>query len=66
VKLRERIEGRRRVRVGDDVAADDLGLDHVETNGVPHDEAEDVEGLGAGRGARTADRRLPRPGAPPS
>jgi ParB/RepB/Spo0J family partition protein len=43
VKLRERIEGRRRVRVGDDVAADDLGLDHVETNGVPHDEAEDVE-----------------------
>jgi ParB/RepB/Spo0J family partition protein len=43
VKLRERIEGRRRVRVGDDVVVDDLGLDHAETNGVPHDQADDVD-----------------------
>jgi ParB family chromosome partitioning protein len=43
VKLRERIEGRRRVRVDDAVEADGLGLDPVETNGALHDEAEGVE-----------------------
>jgi ParB family transcriptional regulator, chromosome partitioning protein len=43
VKLRERIEGRRRVRVEEDVEVDGLGLEGAETNGATHDDAEEVE-----------------------
>jgi ParB family chromosome partitioning protein len=43
VKLRERIEGRRRVRADDGLPADGFGLDHVPTNGSSADDAEQVE-----------------------